>query len=225
MTFTPASTNSAKPNRALAAPQCSDEEFAAAEAHYAAEQAGQAELPTPSPETFDPAKIRTQYKELLRWRFTVRRPLVKQCGHKINIAADPRNNCPSCWFAFFQSNGQITQIADECFTEAGRDVLERSRGKKFTRFFLMFMSTIARFQREAEEAAAKGEQNEVDGTERSTEDAGTRIGQVAGDVQSIGGLEADSGCTGHYIPEEKDDQAEAGRTGLSGGTVRQRLVN
>ena len=174
-------------------------------------------------EPFDPAKIRTQYKELLRWRFTVRRPLVKQCGHKINIAADPRNNCESCWWAYFSTNGQMTQIADECFTEAGRDVLERSRGKRFTKMFLRYMSTLAHFQRELAAKAAQGEASEIDGTERNTEDAGTRIGQVAGDVQSIGGLEADSGCTGHYIPEEKDDQAEAGRTGLSGGPVRQRL--
>ena len=146
-----------------------------------------------------PKMTRKVWKEMMRIHFTVRRPTVKSCGHKINIQSDPRNNCADCWFAYFQNNGQMTQIADECFTQAGRDVLERSRGKKFVKFFLMFMSTIARFQREAAARAIAEKEAKANGTETESStgnpggesEADTSIGGLAGEAESIGGLSAD----------------------------------
>jgi len=163
---------------------------------------------------------RKQFKEYLRWHFTVRRSIVKACGHKINLTsfADPRHNCDSCWFAYFQNNGQMTQIADECFQNAGRDVLERSRGKRFVKYFLRIMSTIARFQREAAEAQkaqekTNGEANvsgggsatsgidSVGSTEQSSGE------HVTDDTQTIGGI-PESGSPVDYIAEAEVNSEE-----------------
>jgi len=94
---------------------------------------------------------RQVWKQMMRAEFTVRRPTVKLCGHKINLEADPRTNCESCWFAYFNNNKTMTEIADDCFQNAGRDILERSRGKKFTRQFMRFMSTVNRLVEEAKQ--------------------------------------------------------------------------
>jgi hypothetical protein len=141
---------------------------------------------------------RQVWKQMMRMHFTVRRARVKSCGHKFNIESDPRNNCDDCWFAYFQNNGQMTKIADECFTEAGRDVLERSRGKKFVRYFLRFMSTIARFQREAAELAEREKANgvEIESTAPSSDrgDSTTDSGEprVVGEARNIGGISESS---------------------------------
>ena len=151
---------------------------------------------------------RQVWKQMMRMHFTVRRGRAQPCGHKLSsinvpnekgentifITSDPRKNCDSCWFTYFNTNGQMTNIADECFREAGRDVLERSRGKRFVKYFLRFMSTIARFQREAaEKAAANGvEANSTEGGSGggdSTTDSS--IGGVAGEAQDIGGISSD----------------------------------
>ena len=122
-----------------------------------------------------PQMTRKVWKQMMRIHFTVRRGLAQPCGHKLAtimvpdekgkstvfITSDPRKNCESCWFTYFNTNGQMTQIADDCFQNAGRDVLERSRGKKFVRYFLRFMSTIARFQKESQDAV----QRNTEGTE------------------------------------------------------------
>jgi hypothetical protein len=148
---------------------------------------------------------RQVWKQMMRIHFTVRRGLAQPCGHKLStimvpddkgkqsvfITSDPRKNCESCWFTYFNTNGQMTQIADDCFQNAGRDVLERSRGKKFVKYFLMFMSTMARFQREAAERATRTFKKEnADGVE--TESADTGAGG------SVGGRDftTDQGVTG-----------------------------
>lgn len=157
-----------------------------------------------------PQMTRQVWKQMMRMHFTVRRGTAPGCGHKLSsinvpnekgentlfITSDPRKNCDSCWFTYFNTNGQMTNIADECFREAGRDVLERSRGKRFVRYFLRFMSTIARFQREAaEKAAANGV--EANGTQGNEDGVGgspatdSSIGGVVGEAQDIGGISSD----------------------------------
>ncbi len=181
---------------------------------------------------------RQVWKQMMRMHFTIRRGLAQPCGHKLAsinvpnekgentvfITADPRKNCDSCWFTYFNSNGDMTNIADECFREAGRDVLERSRGKRFVKYFLRFMSTIARFQREAaEKAAANG--IEIDGTESSNGggDSATdsSIGGVVGEAQNIGGVsEGSDPSIGSESPLD-GSEAEGFGTGVS--AVRQGL--
>ena len=184
-----------------------------------------------------PQMTRQVWKQMMRIHFTIRRGTAPGCGHKLSsinvpnekgentifITSDPRKNCDSCWFTYFNTNGQMTNIADECFREAGRDVLERSRGKRFVKYFLRFMSTIARFQREAaEKAAANG--IEANGTEGTVVPDGTSgggdsttdssIGGVAGEAQNIGGISSDPS-----VPTESpvdEGSTEGLGTGLSG---------
>jgi hypothetical protein len=180
---------------------------------------------------------RQVWKQMMRIHFTVRRGLAQPCGHKLStttvlddkgkqsvfITADPRKNCSSCWFTYFNTNGQMTQIADECFQNAGRDVLERSRGKKFVKYFLMFMSTVARFQREAAERATKEKSNgvEIESTGSaggdSTTDSG--IGGVVGEAQSIGGVYSDPS----FCPEGSVDEGSTEGFGIGIGSMRQGL--
>ena len=98
-----------------------------------------------------PQMTRQVWKQMMRMHFTIRRGRAQPCGHKINIEADPRNNCENCWFTYFNNNKTMTEIADDCFQNAGRDILERSRGKKFTRQFMRFMSTVNRLVEEAKQ--------------------------------------------------------------------------
>ncbi len=161
--------------------------------------------PVPQPEK-PVIFTRKMFKEYLRWHFTVRHGVVKACGHKFSETQDPRHNCDSCWFAYFNNNKTMTEIADDCFRNAGRDVLERSRGKKFVRYFLRFMSTIARFQREAAEAQKEKTNGEAvisgggnsDGGNSNSDGTQSSIGQLAGATQTLGGLEADRGYVGEY---------------------------
>lgn len=154
-----------------------------------------------------PKMTRQVWKQMMRMHFTIRRGKAQPCEHKLSsinvpnekgentifITSDPRKNCDSCWFTYFNTNGQMTNIADECFREAGRDILERSRGKRFVKYFLRFMSTIARFQREA---AEKKKENgiEAEGTTEGSAVGGgspstdSSIGGVAGEARNIGGI-------------------------------------
>ena len=154
---------------------------------------------------------RQVWKQMMRMHFTVRRGRAQPCGHKLSsinvpnekgentifITSDPRKNCDSCWFTYFNTNGQMTNIADECFREAGRDVLERSRGKRFVKYFLRFMSTLARFQREAAEKVATNgvETNSTEGNEDGVGEGSpatdSSIGGVAGEAENIGGISSD----------------------------------
>lgn len=180
-----------------------------------------------------PQMTRQVWKQMMRMHFTVRRGTSPSCGHKLSsinvpnekgentlfITSDPRKNCDSCWFTYFNTNGDMTNIADECFREAGRDVLERSRGKRFVKYFLRFMSTLARFQREAaEKAAANGvETNSTEGGSGggdSTTDSS--IGGFAGEAQNIGGVsEGSDPSIGSESPLDGSETEGLG-TGLSG---------
>jgi hypothetical protein len=94
-----------------------------------------------------------KWAEMRRLYFTVRLPKVRGCGHKLDLSRDPRTGCSSCWFSYLRENGQIVQTADECFVKEGRETLERIRGKRFVKFFIKFMATIARFQQEEKDKA------------------------------------------------------------------------
>lgn len=182
---------------------------------------------------------RQVWKQMMRIHFTIRRGKAQPCGHKLSsinvpnekgensifITSDPRKNCDSCWFTYFNTNGQMTNIADECFREAGRDVLERSRGSRFVKYFLRFMSTVARFQREASERAeANGTQTigtegtvVPDGTSGggdSTSDQG--VSGVAGEARNIGGISEGSDPSISAEEPFYDSPVEGLGTGLSG---------
>lgn len=181
---------------------------------------------------------RQVWKQMMRIHFTVRRGLAQPCGHKLStimvpddkgkqsvfITSDPRKNCESCWFTYFNTNGQMTQIADDCFQNAGRDVLERSRGKKFVKYFLMFMSTVARFQREAAERAKENANGvETEGTGNNGGDSATDQG-VAGVAGEAEGIVNDN--TKHRVGDGAEGSVDEGPIeglGVGVGSVRQGL--
>lgn len=160
-----------------------------------------------------PKLTREAWKLALRTYFTVRRNRVTACGHKFNPESDPRTNCQDCWFAYLQTNGQMTQIAHECFQEAGRDVLERARGRKFVRMFLKFMSTVARMQKEAEAKKAQETENAESNTGDSSAPA---IDRTIGGIPETGGL-PESDSTGVNIDYAANGEAEMGGTEPSTG--------
>ena len=73
---------------------------------------------------------------------------VRECGHRFDENQEPHNNCEFCWFAFFNMHAELIKQADQCFTEMGKDILERIRGKRFTKMFTRFMSTVEQFMKE-----------------------------------------------------------------------------
>ena len=81
--------------------------------------------------------------KLMSLYWTQRNEEVTACGHKWNKNGEPRNNCTDCWFAFFQTHGEFTQLAEKCFKEEGRAALVSFRGEKFVKQFLRFMRTLA----------------------------------------------------------------------------------
>lgn len=87
---------------------------------------------------------RSEYKKAMHDTFTVTRPLIPMCGHKLVHGEEPRHrNCESCWFSFFQVHGELSQAADEVFSKFGENGLRQLRGPKFAKNFLKFMSTLA----------------------------------------------------------------------------------
>jgi len=124
----------------------------------------------------------TEQRQLNKIWVTRRLDHIKECGHKFSAYEEPRTNCEWCWFTFFNTNGELVKTADECFREEGRDILERVRGKKFTKMFLRFMSTVAQF---VNEQKGKNEirVQETSGVGRETEQAvqdGAQLNSIRG---------------------------------------------
>src|ERR1700688_3031770 len=108
----------------------------------------------PAPRQISEAEL----KKLRRLYFTVRHDRVDLCGHKLDRMNQPTVNCEFCWFAWFNSHGQLVQAVDRAFQEQGKDFVIKLRGVKFLKMFLRFMSTIAKLK--AEEEKKNEEKNE-----------------------------------------------------------------
>ena len=119
----------------------------------------------PAPEPPKPP-TRKEWGKIMRLFFTIQRGRAKQCGHrlgvveyspdgnhKVRINTEPRDNCEFCWFAFFNENADMVATADRCFSEEGESTLVRIRGKKFTKNFKKFLSTMFRFKAELDAQA------------------------------------------------------------------------
>lgn len=87
---------------------------------------------------------RKEWKNLMRLYFTVRRPVVEGCGHKIEVERPPKNNCEVCWFAWFNNHGEIVQST----LQADKRFVVQIFGEKFLKMFNRFMATVARLAAE-----------------------------------------------------------------------------
>ena len=83
---------------------------------------------------------------------TIAHPRVTQCGHRLDLGRQPRHrNCESCWFAWFNTNGKVSQQCDEMFQSDDGVLIEHLQGTKFLKRWLQFMATLAKWKKQAEE--------------------------------------------------------------------------
>lgn len=103
----------------------------------------------PVKEQADQKKItEREYRKLMNQYFTVRRPIVEGCGHKIDTENGPKNNCQTCWFAYFNNHSELVQAIDQAMRTDGPEVVIALRGLKFVRMYRKFMSTVAQWIKE-----------------------------------------------------------------------------
>jgi len=98
------------------------------------------------------AITRAEYKKGMLDEFTVKHPRIPACDHTLDVwhGSEPRHrNCESCWFAFFQIHGEMTQYVESAHAEDPRIVVA-ARGSKFLRNFRKFMSTVATMKAQLE---------------------------------------------------------------------------
>src|ERR1035437_3562698 len=96
----------------------------------------------------------TQFRALRKQYFTIRHPRAPICGHKMDVLNEPRTGCELCWYAWLNMHGDLVQTADRAYQEQGERFLTAMRGRKFTKMFLRFMSTLARLKAEEEKKNA-----------------------------------------------------------------------
>lgn len=109
-------------------------------------------IETSVPESEQKQLTMTEFRKLMNQYFTVRRPFVQGCGHKIDINNQPRHrNCEYCWFAFFKEHGDLVNTADEIYKNYGMTALDQLQGRKFRVMFTRFMSTLWKLKQEMED--------------------------------------------------------------------------
>lgn len=107
---------------------------------------------------------------------------VLACGHKYRNEFEPNHrNCERCWFAFFQTHGELTQAVEEAYQTGGAKLVSKLRGPKFLHQFLKFMSTVALVKMQ-QEAAEKVKEYSESITGR------TSIGEQEGSAGVGGGI-------------------------------------
>jgi hypothetical protein len=90
-----------------------------------------------------PEKLtRKQLGQLRRQYMTIQYGIVKACGHRARFAKDedPRNNCVSCWEAYFMTSVDLDFI-HSVLTQKGVKALVAMRGTKFVKAFHGFLSS------------------------------------------------------------------------------------
>jgi hypothetical protein len=144
----------------------------------------------------NPPKLTEALMRKLRGKyFTVRHPLLTDCGHKLDMINQPKNNCENCWFQFFNTHAQLVEVTDQFFRTHGKNALVGMRGIKYAKNFGRYMVTVAHFMKE------EGRLSEPSNPE------GTDAGSVNGDEASI---KAGEGRTDSPI-DQQVGQAEGGR--------------
>lgn len=99
----------------------------------------------------------------LRGRYFTVKHIPQNCGHKLDMINEPRNNCQQCWFQWFNTHGQLCQTMDQAYHEKGLDFLISMRGKKAVKMFLKFMSTLAAWQNQMAQMQAQQQQPPQEG--------------------------------------------------------------
>jgi len=81
--------------------------------------------------------------EIKEWRgrnFTVRTPVVKACGHHLNLQSFPsHSNCQDCWEAFLSNNPNGVEMVHKTLMEQGTQGAIKQFGKKLVKMFGKFL--------------------------------------------------------------------------------------
>jgi hypothetical protein len=132
------------------------------------------------------SKLRGKY-------FTVKHPRLTDCGHLLDMINQPKNNCQTCWWTWFNSHPQLIEVADQFFRTHGKNAMISMRGEKFVKMFLRFMSTVHHFMEQERLKNANNSErantDSVDGDTARFEDEGGRTIEATdegGEVKSRG---------------------------------------
>ena len=104
-----------------------------------------------------------QLRQLRGKYFTIRHDLVKECGHKIDRMNEPSIGCEWCWWTWLSGHGELVKTTDEALQEHGKEFVIKLRGRRYLKYFLRFMSTLARFKKEQEQQCQQKEVGQTDG--------------------------------------------------------------
>jgi hypothetical protein len=123
-------------------------------------------------------KLRARY-------FTVRHPLLTNCGHKLDMINQPGNNCENCWYSFFNTHPQLVEVADQFYRTQGKGPMIGMRGVKFVKNFCRFMATVAHFKEEEKNVTENQQPGSNDGVETREGDGTSstvEVGESQGDI-------------------------------------------
>jgi hypothetical protein len=142
----------------------------------------------------NPPKLTEKLLRSLRGKyFTVKHPVLTDCGHRLDMINEPRHrNCENCWFQWFNRHPQLIETADQFFREQGRKPMEGLRGAHFVKMFVRYMATVIHLMKEEGRINEKGELNEsgnqeqpVTGSSDITANAQSEGREVASEVASV----------------------------------------
>jgi hypothetical protein len=155
----------------------------------------------------NPPQLTEKLMRTLRGKyFTVRHVLLTDCGHKLDMINEPKNNCQTCWWTWFNSHPQLVEITDQFFRTHGKGPLVSMRGVKFFKMFVRFMSTVHHF---LEQEKLKND---------------TQSGNANPGTLGDGTVVEEAGQARQGISSEANDQSgEAVSRGISSGLVEQAI--
>jgi hypothetical protein len=102
-----------------------------------------AEFEEPAPPSEAPEKLtRKQLGQLRRQYMTITHGTVRACGHLARFSKDhdPKNNCISCWGAYFSTSVDLDLI-HAVLTTKGVKALVAMKGTRFTKMFHGFLAS------------------------------------------------------------------------------------
>lgn len=173
----------------------------------------------PEPATQPAPLTEAMLRKLRAKYFTVRHPVVPECGHKIDQINEPKTNCHTCWYVWFEIHPQLVEVADQFYKTEGKRPLIGMRGEKFVKFFEKYMST--KYNELLEKGATPEEiqernPNGTSGQSGTGGDSGTEEGNLDGtpglDIVQDG--EAQISERGDVVPEQDvryDSSSEVGQ--------------
>ncbi len=140
-----------------------------------------------------PQLTETLMRTLRRKYFTVRHPQLEQCGHKLDMIAQPKNNCEICWWHFYNTHPQLVEVADQFFRTHGKNAMVSMRGVKFVKNFLRYMATVIHLMKE-EGRLPSEPRNQEGGDAGSVDSRTSKVGETGSPIGTVDqGTEAEGG--------------------------------